>query len=100
LVAHSAAGGLPSINVALDIDGYCQSGASKNTKHLNEGDDAILRIEIEGSQTVSGTHGLTFTEASGDYSVITGLVVNHFNRAHDLLLMTRAATSSQATSLG
>src|SRR6185369_485817 len=69
--------GLPSINVALDIDGYCQSGASKNKKHLNEGDDAILRIEIDGSQTAFGTHGLTFTEASGDYSIITGLVVNH-----------------------
>ena len=78
--------GLPSINVALDIDGYTQSGASANTKHLNEGDDAILRIEIDGSQTALGTHGLSFTEACGDYSVITGLVVNHFNRAHDLFV--------------
>jgi uncharacterized repeat protein (TIGR01451 family)/CSLREA domain-containing protein len=75
---------LPSIKVALDIDGYTQAGASPNTKSLNEGDDAILRIEIDGSLVGNDINGLTFTEAKGDYSIINGLVINHFNRAHDL----------------
>jgi Bacterial Ig-like domain (group 3)/PKD domain len=47
---------LPSITGATTIDGYTQSGATTNT--LASGDNAVLRIEINGAGVVNGYPGL------------------------------------------
>jgi hypothetical protein len=63
---------LPAITDAVVIDGYTQPGASKNT--LAVGDNAVLEIEIDGSQ--AGTaDGLSVT---GGGTTIEGLVINRF----------------------
>ncbi|PYS23626.1 MAG: hypothetical protein DMF72_08740 [Acidobacteria bacterium] len=73
---------LPDINVGMIIDGYSQGAntlqtASPNALDLNHGDDAVLRIEIDGSQIVNGT-GDGFELFANDGSTFKGLVINHF----------------------
>jgi len=46
---------LPNITEAVTIDGYTQPGSSMNT--LANGDDAVLKIELNGS-TVEASQGL------------------------------------------
>src|SRR6185312_15315179 len=58
---------LPTIAEAVAIDGYTQPGSSANT--LATGDDAVLRIEIDGS--AAGTSDLLRVNASG--TTIRGL---------------------------
>jgi IPT/TIG domain/S-layer homology domain len=70
---------LPDIAVPLTIDGYTQPGSSVNT--LAVGDDAVLLIELEGTQAPVGTTGLS-VRANG--AVIRGLVVNRFGIGIDL----------------
>jgi CSLREA domain-containing protein len=64
---------LPPITEAVIIDGYSQSGASPNT--LANGDNAVLKIELNGSSLDSG-HGIEIT-AGG--STVKGLVINRFS---------------------
>ena len=61
---------LPPIAEAVSIDGYTEPGASPNTLAL--GDDAVLRIEIDGSLMGSGD----MLRLTGPGSTIRGLVVN------------------------
>jgi len=68
---------LPEIFNTVFIDGYSQPGASPNTKHFDEGDDAILRIEINGTN-LSGAAGLDL-EFGAEGSTISGLVINNFD---------------------
>ncbi|HEY0350316.1 MAG TPA: hypothetical protein VGC60_19425, partial [Pyrinomonadaceae bacterium] len=67
---------LPTITDPVVIDGYTQPGASVNT--LAKGDNAVLLIEITGSNplNLSGSDGLVITAGS---STITGLVINGFS---------------------
>src|SRR6185312_881845 len=58
---------LPEIIDPVIIDGYTQPGASPNT--LTVGDDAVLKIEINGSN-LPGTKMFIF---SGDNSTVRGL---------------------------
>jgi len=67
---HSA---LPVINDEVTIDGYSQPGASPNT--LAKGDDAVLKIELNGTDAGNAA-GLDVR----DKSVIRGLVINRFER--------------------
>jgi uncharacterized repeat protein (TIGR01451 family)/CSLREA domain-containing protein len=68
---------LPALTVDVKIDGYTQTGASPNTKHLNEGNDAILRIELNGSLLTNDDEiGLELTAESS--SEIRGLVIYYF----------------------
>ena len=65
---------LPNITDPVVIDGYTQPGSSPNT--LAVGDNAVLLVEIDGSQIGSFAYGLyVFT----DNTVIQGLVINRFS---------------------
>src|SRR5436190_2113225 len=62
---------LPEIIAPVIIDGYTQPGASPNT--LAVGDDAVLKIEINGSLLP----GTTLFNFSGDNSTVRGLAITH-----------------------
>jgi hypothetical protein len=59
------------------IDGYTQQGASPNT--LAVGDNAVLKIEIDGSSAPPITAAFIFNGGGG--STVRGLVINHMNAA-------------------
>jgi CSLREA domain-containing protein len=69
---------LPEITDQVTINGYSQAGASANTKAV--GDDAQLKIELDGTNvgTLGIAHGLVISNSSG--SVIRGLVINRFDQ--------------------
>lgn len=70
-------GALPLITDPVVIDGYSQPGAHPNT--LSVGDDADLRIVLDGKNT-SNIDGLYL--GAGD-STVQGLVIQHFkNQAY------------------
>src|SRR5687768_15390159 len=50
---------LPEITRPLTIDGYTETGASPNT--LADGNNAVLKIQLDGSLAGAGTHGLVLT---------------------------------------
>ncbi|HQR08445.1 MAG TPA: Ig-like domain-containing protein [Gemmatales bacterium] len=64
---------LPTITEAVIIDGYTQSGASPNT--LAVGDDAVLTIEINGSNMSAGAQLFIINGSNG--STIRGLAITH-----------------------
>jgi hypothetical protein len=65
-------GGL-SFNKAVVIDGYTQTGANQNTWAYRSGNNAILKIDLDGGG--SGYDGISLT----DNSTVTGLAINRFN---------------------
>jgi hypothetical protein len=65
---------LPDIVDPLVIDGYTQPGSSPNT--LEVGDDAVLLVELDGSQIGGNSYG--FYVLSNN-TVIQGLVINRFS---------------------
>ena len=67
---------LPNITDAVIIDGYTQTGSSAN--RLAIGNDAVLTIELNGSQAGSGKSGLTLASGSSG-STIRGLIINRFS---------------------
>jgi hypothetical protein len=66
---------LPDITVPVTIDGYSQPGASPNT--LTVGDNAVLLIQLDGSNAGLGANGLHIT-AGG--SSVKGLDITNFMR--------------------
>ncbi|MCA9166624.1 MAG: right-handed parallel beta-helix repeat-containing protein [Planctomycetales bacterium] len=70
---------LPAIIERVNIDGYTQPGAIRNT--FSVGSNANLLIELDGSLAgASDVNGLTIASAGGG-STITGLVINRFSGA-------------------
>ncbi len=69
----SPASGLPTIREALTINGYSQTGASPNT--LAEGDDAVLKVQLNGTNAGPDTSGLRIEAAD---CTVKGLVINRF----------------------
>ena len=69
--------GLPEILETVTIDGYSQPGARANTRAV--GNDAVLKIELDGTGQGSNTSGLRLT-GSAPNSVVRGLVINDFNQ--------------------
>src|SRR6185369_16872061 len=69
---------LPDITQGVVIDGYSQPGASPNT--LANSDNAVLLIELNGSNTApdanGGANGLVVLDGKG--TTIQGLAVNNF----------------------
>ncbi len=59
---------LPNLTEAVSINGYSQPGASANT--LASGNNAMLRIEIDGTHMADGLH------LDGDNVSISGLIIN------------------------
>ncbi len=66
---------LPTISDPLTIDGYSQSGASPNTNLIDQASNAVLMIELDGTNAGANADGL-FIDAGG--SKIRGLVINRF----------------------
>jgi hypothetical protein len=65
---------LPDISTAaVDIDGYSQPGAKPNT--LSVGDNAVLKIELDGTRLGAGFNGLHI--AAGG-SGVAGLMIDNF----------------------
>ncbi len=73
---------LPMFNIPITLDGYSQPGSSLNT--LNEGSNAVLAIELDGSLAggvdaiVIGASIPASPLCPGSGSVIRGLVINRF----------------------
>jgi CSLREA domain-containing protein len=65
---------LPEITTPVIINGYSQPGATENTQAA--GDDAVLKIELDGTTAASGgANGLKIT---GGNSTVKGLAINRF----------------------
>jgi CSLREA domain-containing protein len=69
----SPSSALPAITEAVIIDGYTQPGASQNT--LAAGDDAVITVELDGTNAGSTSSGLVIT---GGGSTVRGLSINRF----------------------
>ena len=66
---------LPTITDAVTIDGYTQPGASANTNPPDQGTNAVLMIEIDG--TNASFEGVLKTQGPSNSDVtIRGLVIN------------------------
>ena len=78
---------LPAFEIGIDLDAYSQPGSSANTQDL--GDNAVLRIELDGSLAGAGSNGLVLSPAIPGTDVICGasgsrihgLVINRFGGA-------------------
>jgi CSLREA domain-containing protein len=95
-VGANGHGPLPTVTGQATINGYTQPGASPNTKAV--GDDAKLKIVLEGSNAGSFGDGLRLDGAS--HSVIKGLVINRFDGAAINIFGNSVATSVQGNFLG
>lgn len=71
---------LPTITDPVVIDAYTQPGATPNS--LAEGNDAVLRIELDGSLAGAGVNGLHVTAGA---NTVRGLVLNRFSGSGILL---------------
>ena len=80
---------LPDVTRPVTIDGYTQPGSSVNT--LITSDNAVLRIELDGTSAGPGMNGLTFTSTATG-STVRGLVINRFARDGISLNGAQAAT--------
>ena len=69
----SATNALPVITDPVTIDGYTQPGSATNS--LANGDNAVLLIELNGSQA-GGVRGLTIATSN---TTVRGLVINGFS---------------------
>jgi hypothetical protein len=64
---------LPAITESVRIDGYSQPGAALNSSAIEDGTNAVIRIEVSG-QTAGGT-GL---QIEGGTTTVRGLAINRF----------------------
>jgi hypothetical protein len=69
----SVATALPTITEAVTINGYSQSGASANTNAPNQGTNAVIMIEIDGTNAGAFGSGLISTTAA---VTVRGLAIN------------------------
>jgi hypothetical protein len=67
---------LPTIRRQVLINGYTQGGASVNT--LVHGDNAVLLIQVNGTNAGLGANGLDLGTGSGS-STVRGLIINQFS---------------------
>jgi hypothetical protein len=74
----SELGQLPAVTVPTVIDGYSQSGAAPNTNGISQADNAVIEIEINGSQFPYGTTATGLTIDAG-HCVVQGLAIDGFN---------------------
>jgi hypothetical protein len=66
---------LPTITGPVTINGYTQGAASPNT--IANSGNAVILIELNGTNAGSGSNGLTLGPASGGHT-IRGLAINRF----------------------
>ena len=79
------ASALPDITEAVTIDGYTQPGSAPNSNPPNQGTNAVIQIEIDGTHTgiTQGSAALIVVSTGGG-TIIRGLAIN---RAHDGILI-------------
>lgn len=70
---------LPSINTPVNINGYSQPGSIPNS--LEEGNNATLLIELDGSNVAPAPGGIKFGAGSSG-STLSGLVIHGFSSAN------------------
>ncbi len=73
----SPASALPQITGPVTVDGYTQSGSSANTNAPDEATNAVILIELDGTNTGVGSDAavLFFAPGSGG-SAVRGLAIN------------------------
>jgi hypothetical protein len=75
---------LPDIQIYTLIDGYTQPGSALNS--ANEGDNAVILIELDGSNA-GASNGFRIggiksgVPCTGNQTTIAGLAINHFSLA-------------------
>jgi hypothetical protein len=69
------ASSLPTITDPVVIDGYTQPGASPNTNGPGLGSNAVLKIELDGTNAGAG-QSVNALHITGGGSTIRGLVIN------------------------
>lgn len=65
---------LDVVSAPVAIDGYTQAGASPNTNDLDQGNNAVLQIVLDGT-LLSGETGL---EIKGGNTTVRGLAISNF----------------------
>ena len=71
------ASALPTITGPVTIDGYTQPGASANTNAPDQGTNAAILIEIDGTNTGTGTSAaVLFFGPGAANSLVRGLAIN------------------------
>jgi hypothetical protein len=93
---------LPAITASTTIDGYTQSDAAENTSY--DGDNAVIRIELDGSLAGS-SNGLTLLSVSpgtcsANASIIEGLAINRFALAGIEMVQAPTCTAGQCFPVG
>jgi uncharacterized repeat protein (TIGR01451 family) len=68
---------LPTLTNPVIVNGYTQPGASPNTNPIDQPDNAVLQVQIDGSQ-VPFAQGLAVGKGAAG-STIEGLVIDGFN---------------------
>ena len=82
------ASALPTITDAVTIDGYTQPGSSANTNPPDQATNAVLRVELDGSNTGgSFSNAALITQGASNSNVtIRGLVINRAPASAILIL--------------
>ena len=75
LQSISLTSALPTITSAVFIDGFTQTGSSRNS--VGVGSNAVLKIELNGENAGVSAEGLEFA-STADNSTVRGLVINRF----------------------
>ena len=89
---------LPRITEPVVIDGYTQSGASPNTNGPDLGTNAVLMIELDGTNAGDNVNGLII-EAGGN--TVRGLVINRFPGFGDgIIILFNGGNSIQGNFIG
>ena len=71
------ASALPLITDAVTIDGYSQSGASPNSHPPEQGTNAVILIEIDGTNAGSSFDAAVLKISStGSHTILRGLAIN------------------------
>ncbi len=87
---------LPVITHPVVIDGYTQPGASPNTNPPHLGSNAVLMIELDGTNAGTTANGL---EISAGNSTVRGLVINRFE-GHGIKLTTNGGNRIEGNYIG
>ncbi|MGI8691081.1 MAG: Ig-like domain-containing protein [Thermomicrobiales bacterium] len=69
---------LPPLTKPMTINGYSQQGAAANSNLLADGDNAKIRIELDGTNAGGTADGLVISAGAGG-TVIEGLTINRFS---------------------
>ncbi len=83
-IISPASSSLPAITQPVTIDGYSEPGATENTETQPGKTNAVLKIQLRGSSTSSGSSGLTVFIGVSD-TVIRGLAISNFGTGITLL---------------